>query len=416
LVSHCKFQQFNSSTLSRVIDFQQLIAFKMVNSKASHRSSQNASQSSRLLHHFNHNARSSSAVEISEISPLSIKTSSGSYNTNRNAKSNRSFTSQLPRDTLAVSKNFPNISANIDEISQSIQSNIEQIDDSRLKFQSEISTLQQSSKNDLVSSFRDLCTLLIKNNAQVQSLHQQILSDCSSILSIIQKQEIKNTKRDESIDLNSNKIQSVSTRQSCSDDLCKIFITLTCPRETESLTNSKDLINDSLNILERVQVDTNTLGITPIKRAHMQHIKTDKEIEPTLCIVFQNPNIATLVRRQIDKFNSELEAKMKLDELRYTHRRFWSSNIYSLLKISNELKRVGLLRSVRVSHCGIIVTYSKCLNSPTKSFLVSCYKDINLLRRLVNDHLFNTHCELIYNATYFALPLDKRDEMRDKSN
>lgn len=328
------------------------------------------------------------------------------------------FNRQLPpspQPTLTQPNN--NLAPDIDSLTSAIASCISELDTCKAKFNAELATIKETFKNeqDPTVAVNGLLALLESSNA-LFACHEKTLSFSTCALAILKDQDALNSVRDSRISANSNDIQSLNTRLSCDEDLCKVFIFLTCPNEASSLLKNPNIIGESLKILQRLEIDTFKLGLLPIKRAYIHHTRVDGKLEPSLCIQFQNQNIAVAVRRQIDIFNNSLVNSDRLNELRYTHFRFWSPHTFKLLRVCLELKRVNLIKSLRVTTSGILVHYTQGnadSEAPLKSHIVSCYNDLNSLRVAVNDIHPNTNCELLYDQQYFSQTFTARDTLRD---
>lgn len=295
-------------------------------------------------------------------------------------------------------------------LSDEITSSISIIKNSNISLLSEIDEIMKLAcdKSKIYDAFMILCALITKYNTKVCEQQESIQQNILSVLTLQRDQKILNDNINAKIQHNSNRIQSFETKTECKDDLQKVWIILTCRNELERLMTSKNLIMDSKDILSRMDIDT-----PPIRKAHFQRIKIGSSHELALCLTFPSAQIASLVRSRIYKYNCKLEEEGKLQDLRYTERIFWSKNVWKILKICWELKRVHLIESVWVQHQGIKIRHKI---SPTsdklKSKMITCYDDIDTVRKLIGDVLPTAQCKDVYDNDYFKLEYQERDDRR----
>jgi hypothetical protein len=219
------------------------------------------------------------------------------------------------------------------------------------------------------------------------------------------------------ISANSSKIESIETKMACSSDLKRVWITSSSDQEFSKLKKSKNLISDAKIILKQMKIDIDKFGILPIRSAHLQHIKVKNFVKPALCITFTNAQIAAAVRNKIRRFNAQLRDNNKLHEIKYNEKFFWCKDIWKLLKVCNELRRLKLVDSVFVNYDGIRVKYNNPAykeESDRKiiSKNVTCYEDIDKIRTAVGDIFPEASCKLLYDNSYFRLKFSERDSKR----
>lgn len=261
-----------------------------------------------------------------------------------------------------------------------------------------------------------LCSLIQLNNDNICSLHETTQQNLLKLLALQKDLELSNTRRDTLIMSNSDRIQSIETKMTCSKDLHKIWITFTCNKELEQLKQSGDLINEAKLIFKRMNIDVDRLGILPIRTVNFQHIKVEKSVIPSLCVMFNNDKIASIVRRSMMKFNATLDEENRLDELRYSERIYWSKDVWKILKICWELKRLKLVEYVNVHAEGIRVQYqiqaTSGSDSKSSSMNITCFKDIDKLRKIVGDIYPEISSTTLYDNNYFVMSFAERDARR----
>lgn len=333
------------------------------------------------------------------------------FSTNQTANTQTSLST--PAEQLEQLGELTNHSENINkEISLSLAN----IAETRTKFTNEIANVLQlnASQENLHEAVTKLCSLLQSSNDKILSLQESTQQSLLKILALQKDIEISNLRRDMQLASNSDRIQSIESKMACVGDLNKIWITFTCDRELEQLKANTNLIVEAKNILKRMDIDINKYGMLPIRTARLQHIKVEKNVIPTLCIAFTNDKIAPIVRRQIMKYNATLEAENRLSEMRYNERIFWSKDVFKLLKVCWELKRVNLVEFVNVHVEGIRVVYKTQKNgqSATDSINITNFSDLDILRRTVNDIFPETSTTILYDDDYFKLQFQERDERR----
>lgn len=308
--------------------------------------------------------------------------------------------------------NFPVPSQDAEKIAKEISSTIESINQSKKLISEQIDLI--TTKEDPTSAISKLCKTIETSHKLILSHQESSQQNLLKILALQRDQEVKNINRDACIAENSSRIQSLETKASCDQDMQKIWLTFTCPKELIELQKSKRLIDDTKSILERMEINVNRLGIMPIKAVNFQHIKIAKEQVVSLCVTFMSSNIAAYVRNSIVKFNSKLEEQGKLSEMRYVEKIFWNKDIWKLLRICWELKRVGLIENVRVHSNGILTKFkSKSNDDKLTSINVTCFNDIDTIRKLVNDIHSEFGCTNIYHDKYFMMNNTQRDQTRN---
>ena len=326
------------------------------------------------------------------------------HNTNENrSNSSDSFTdSEIYSSARNLSSAIVQSLNEVEKIKSSIKTDINNI-------------MSIAKKNNMAVAFSKLCSLFLNCSEKLFSLHNDTQQSLLKILALKQDQEVENQLRDSKIGSNFNAIHSFHTTSSCENDLSKVFITFTCRNELMNLKNSKNLISATKDIFSRLDIDINKLGYMPIKSVKFQHIKINKNYEPSLCVLFSHTAYASYVRRKITAFNAALEENGRLEDLRYCEKIHWSSIVWQKLKICYELKRLKLIDKVRVCCDGILVYYYNDKtgnNSSLKKIIIKCLNDIDILRKEVNDLHPDVSCEFLYNDSYFMLNTEQRDQRR----
>lgn len=273
------------------------------------------------------------------------------------------------------------------------------------------------SKGDVISAISKLCALIQSSHEKMNCLHDLTQQSLLKLLAIQKDLELSNERKDDLINSNCDKIQSIETKMACSSDLNKIFITFTCENELNELRKSKNIIGDAKNILRKMEIDIDKFGILSIRSAHVQHIKVGNCLVPTLCITFINDRITMTVRKKIMIFNAKLDKENRLNELKYCGRVFWSKDVWKILKMCWELKRLNLINSAYVNPDGIRVQYNTPvqnveLEMKSASINVTSYNDIDRIRSIVGDIYPDVICKVLYDNSYFKLNFSERDSGR----
>jgi len=322
----------------------------------------------------------------------------------------------LQASVSAVAEQVETITSQSDEINREISMSLTSIAETRERFTSEIANILKlnSNKENLQDAISKLCSLLQSSNEKIWSLQESTQQNLLRLLALHKDLEISNLRRDLEITANANRIQSIETKMACISDLNKIWITFTCNKELEQLKSNTNLIMEAKNILKRMNINIDKFGMLPIHTARLQHIKVGKDVILTLCIAFSQDKIAPIVRRQIMKYNAVLEEENRLSDMRYNERIFWSKDVFKLLKVCWELKRVKLIEFVNVHAEGIRVVYKtqKDEQLVNESANITNFSDIDLLRRTVNDNYSGTSTSILYDDDYFKLSFHERDERR----
>jgi len=305
------------------------------------------------------------------------------------------------------------------EISEQL-TNISKMKDNFNNEVKEIMSLIEN-KGDVANAISKLCVLVQMSNDRMQSLHESTQQSLLKLLAVQKDLELSNERRDDIIKSNCDKIQMIETKMACSSDLHKLYITFTCDKELSELRKSRNLIDDARNIFKRMDIAVDELGILPIRSVHFQHIKVSNAVVPTLCITFINDRIAAIVRKKMMRFNARLDDENRLNELRYSERVFWSKDVWKLLKICWELKRLNLVNFVHVNADGIRVQYNTHVNendseNKTATMIITCYSDIDKLRAIVGDIYSDISCTTLYGNNYFKLKFHERDAKRSNKN
>ena len=304
--------------------------------------------------------------------------------------------------------------------SNDIYATINKIDHSVNVFNNSIKEVLKCFKenSNVEEAFENLCFRLMSQNADLMNLQKNTQKNLLKILTMFRDQDLNTTNRDAIINSNTNRIQSLETKNECQNDLKKVFIKFTCEKEIMALRSSNSIMDETKRILSRMEIDVSKLGIMPIKYVRFQHIRAGNKQIPALCIMFNNEKNAYTVRQQIHAFNAKLEQHEKLDEIRYTERHFWSKNIWRLLRICLELKRVGLIKMVRTHVDGILVQYlDKNTNvNHLKNMKVTCFDHIDKLRAAVDDIRLDGSCNIVYDDFYFKRKYIDRDNVRNSND
>lgn len=305
-----------------------------------------------------------------------------------------------------------------EQLNAEIAENLMSISKMRENLNNEIKCILDLSgnKENVNDAISKLCTMIQSNNDKLCSLHETTQQNLLKLLALQKDLEISNIRRDNIIKANSDKIQSIETKSACTIDLQKVWITFTSDKELEELQKNGNLISNTKNIFRRMDIDVNSYGIFPIRSAMFQHIKVGNSIVPTLCVSFANEKIASIVRRKIMAYNAMLEDEGRLNEMRYSERIFWSKDVWKILKLCWELRRLKLVEYVNVYAEGIRVQYLiKCddqKSTKLASMNVTTFSDVDKLRAIVGDIFPEAHCCDLYDDEYFKLNFAKRDKKR----
>jgi hypothetical protein len=318
--------------------------------------------------------------------------------------------------TSTVSEQAEILTSQSDCINKEISMSLTSIAETREKFTKEINNVLKLSANkeNMHEAFSKLCSLMQSSNEKIWSLQESTQQNLLKLLALHKDNEISNLRRDLEITSNSNRIQSIETKMACASDLNKIWITFTCNKELEQLKSNTNLIVEAKNILKRMNINVDKFAMIPIRTARLQHIKVGKDYICTLCITFTQDKFASIVRRQIMEFNVALEEENKLSDMRYNERIFWSKDVFKLLKICWELKRVQLVDFANVHAEGIRVVYKiqKDGHLVTESSNITNFADLDMLRRTINDIHSDVSTTILYDDDYFKLQYHERDERR----
>lgn len=304
-----------------------------------------------------------------------------------------------------------------ENIRKEISDNITNISQLRQAFQDEIKSVMQMSEDNSKTqeALNHLCRIVQSNNEEMWNLQESSQQNLLKLLALNKDQEIMNMRRDLAIANNSDKIQSIETKLACNKDLHKVWITFTCEKELEALKSAGNLIQEAKKILHRMEIDINEYGFLPIRSVNFQHIRIERSDVLTLCISFKSDKLASIVRRQIMKYNAKLDEEGRLTEMRYNEKIFWCKDVWKILKICWELKRVKLIDFVNVHVDGIRIQYTN--NEKLTSYMnITNFADIDRLRKIVNDIYAETTCTMLYDNDYFKLNYNSRDERRSLTN
>lgn len=323
---------------------------------------------------------------------------------------------QTSSSVSAVADQVETITSQSENINREISMSLTSIAETRERFSKEITNVLKLNTNTegLQEAINKLCLLLQSSNEKIWSLQESTQQNLLKLLALHKDHEISNLRRDLEIAANTNRIQSIETKMACTSDLNKIWITFTCDKELEQLKTKTNLITEAKNILKRMDINVDKFGMLPIRTARLQHIKVEKNVILTLCVAFSQDKIASIVRRQIMKFNSVLEEENRLSDMRYNERIFWSKDVFKLLKVCWELKRVKLIEFVNVHAEGIRVVYKaqKDEQPVTESVNITNFSDVDMLRKNINDIHSDTSTYILYDDDYFKLNFRERDERR----
>jgi hypothetical protein len=274
-----------------------------------------------------------------------------------------------------------------------------------------------TNKDDKTAAVSKLCSLMQATYEMMRNIYELTQQNLLKLLAVQKDLELNNERSNGIISANSSKIESIETKMACSSDLKRVWITSSSDQELSKLKKSKNLISDAKIILKQMKIDVDKFGILPIRSAHLQHIKVRNFVKPALCITFTNAQIAATVRNKIGRFNAQLRDNNKLHEIKYNQKFFWCKDIWKLLKVCNELRRLKLVDSVFVNYDGIRVKYNNPAykeESDRKiiSKNVTCYEDIDKIRTAVGDIFPEASCKLLYDNSYFRLKFSERDLKR----
>lgn len=334
---------------------------------------------------------------------------------------------ELPKNFSApiiTSTNTTDIPVNEDQtnkLNAEIAQSIMEISKIKENFNIDMNHIMQMSENrdTMFEAIKKLCQIAQIHNEKMCTLQEATQKNLLNLLALQKDIEVNNIRRDAAIADNADKIQSIETKMACNKDMHKLWITFTCDREVESLKQQTDLITQAKYIFQRLDIDVDNLGIIPIRSAYIQHIKVGNNVIPTLCVAFMSDRVAAIVRKKMMRFNVKLEEENRLNELRYSEKIFWSKDVWKLLKICWELKRLKLVEYVNVQIDGIRVQYNYTeSDSTTKSrfMIITNFNDIDKLRISTGDIFPDQSCTILYSNHYFRLSFSERDAKRSGSD
>jgi hypothetical protein len=324
---------------------------------------------------------------------------------------------ELPKTKSKISQ--PDFYGSIDQdaklLGDHIANSLNEMMELKVNFKHQVQEVITISKNNkqIATAFEKLCNIITSTNDKMISLYESTQENLLSIVALQRDQEIQNHRRNLFIKQNHDRIESVETKRSCQSDLEKVWITFSSLEELKSLEKSKNLINEAKLILTRMNIDMDQLGIMPIKHVHFQRIRIAANFELSLCITFNNQKSASIVRNGIILFNSLLEESNQINELRYNEKIYWSANVWKLLRMCFELRRLKFLDSVRVQAEGIQVKYCRLPENDKNIFYITCFNDIDEIRKIVNDIYVDIPWHQIYSDEYFQLTYEERDRKRN---
>ena len=277
-----------------------------------------------------------------------------------------------------------------------------------------------ANKGDIATAISKLCSVIQSTHEMMHNIYEVSQQNLLKLLAVQKDIELSNLRRDVLIKKNSSKIESIETKMACTSDMNRVWITFACDKELNELKKSENLISDAKFILKQMKIDVDKLGILPMRSAHFQHIKVGNSVIPALCMTFNNPGIASAVRKKMMRFNAQHKDN-KQHEIKYNERLFWSRDVWKLLKICKELRRLKLINSAFVNSDGIRVKYNNPANKEkleTKavSMIVTCYEDIDKIRTAVGDIYSDASCKILYDNSYFRLKFSERDLKRSSDN
>ena len=276
-------------------------------------------------------------------------------------------------------------------------------------------------KGDIAAAVSKLCSLIQSSHEIMNNLYELSQQNLLQLLAVQKDLELSNERRDNLISSNSSRLLSIETKVACTSDLSKVWITFSSDKELNELKESKDLISGAKHILKQMSINVGELGIIPIRAAYIHHIKERNSVVPALCIVFINDRIAAAVRRKIKRINVQLNNSENRNEKRFNGKVFWSKEVWKLLKICREMRRLKLINSVYVNNDGIRVKYNTLLNNDkfkmkTVSMNVTCFEDIDMIRTAVGDLYSEVSCTILYDNSYFKLKFSERDLRRSNQH
>ncbi|CAG9799248.1 unnamed protein product [Chironomus riparius] len=233
-------------------------------------------------------------------------------------------------------------------------------------------------------------------------------------------------KIDEVQENSDEKIKAIEISQKCTKESNTLWISFVDPGEVEKLRlkNRPDLIRETKNILNRMNIWTNSSN-RMILDVNVQKVtvKIDGEYKNELILgaKFMNSYIVRDLKRLIMEYVKTQYLNKNYDSVRYTVRDNWSQEIWKILRVCYDLVNFKLIDKAQVTDTGVLVAYDKRNdknNSQAKDdtirVLVRNEKDLNALRVNINDVACNISTFQFYDSNYFKMNNCGRKSHKDK--
>ncbi|CAG9808347.1 unnamed protein product [Chironomus riparius] len=242
------------------------------------------------------------------------------------------------------------------------------------------------------------------------------LKDCTSFIS----NEINYVKKEIEKVKKNDEVECLKTTQACSRDLRRIWIRFIYENDAEEARNQNSHAAIK-KILTHLSISLNTSQY-PLESFYFQSRKfsADQLIpEISLCCIFVNSTLATIVKNGIIKFNKMLEENKQQHLIRYKVSNDWSYNIRQILKPCNEMRRFEIIDRVFITNDGIKVYHREIdsYNQPDKKTsmtLVNSIRKLDMLRKKLNDFNCTVTASETYNGDYFKMSFNDRQLIRTK--
>lgn len=224
--------------------------------------------------------------------------------------------------------------------------------------------------------------------------------------------------------LSEDRLNAIEFSQKCSSQNNVVWLSFADSKEIEALrTKTKpEMIREAIKILTRMNIWNNGNNRT-IVDAFTQKIsvKTENGFENDLImgIRFLNSFAARDVKRLAAQYAKSQFVLKNFDSIRYIVRDNWSAEVWKLLRVCYELKRIKRIDQASVSDIGIQIYYRKLVadqnnieNEANFKALVRVEADLDELRCEVNDVALNVPTSQLYDGNYFKRSFDERDSYR----
>lgn len=215
-------------------------------------------------------------------------------------------------------------------------------------------------------------------------------------------------------------VESIQTVMACQKDLKKLWIRFTYLEDIEQLRSKmsppqvvKEIINQMNIRITDMQWPVEAAVFKSKRFSESQHVP-----ETALECTFVNSTITNRVKMEFRKFNNQLEKDNKAHLIRYRVATDWSFSVRRILKICNELRRCDIIAKVMLTNDGIKLLHkeidivSSTGKWKTSSSLVNSMKQLDTLRKNLNDFNWQVTAAEVYSSDYFQKPQNERLKIR----